>query len=177
MKYKTTTIICCIATILLCISCKADSTTYNQAIATDNQAELKTQGQQLPYYEAELAGHKLELMLARTYSQRSTGLMFYENLPEKNGMLFVYSSPRIMSFWMYNTKISLDLIFFSGDLLVTEWVKSMEPGYGKSPSELPRYVSEKPAQYALELKAGSIEELGISIGDRLDIPITLLYSD
>ncbi|MGM0598585.1 MAG: DUF192 domain-containing protein [Candidatus Rifleibacteriota bacterium] len=177
MKNKTVTIICCIITILFCISCKADSSTYSASINTESPIQGNTQGQKLPFYEAELAGNKLELMLARTHAEKSAGLMFYEDLPEKTGMLFVYSSPRIMSFWMYNTRIPLDLIFFSNDLMVTEWVKTMKPGFGKNPSELPRYLSENPAQYALELKAGSIEKLGISIGDRLDIPITLLYSE
>lgn len=103
--------------------------------------------------------------------------MFYETLPENEGMLFVYSSPRIMSFWMYNTRIPLDLVFFSDQLTVTEWIESMQPGYGTVPTLLPRYVSQLEAQYALELNAGAIKKLGIKVGDSLEIPLTLLYSD
>ncbi len=103
--------------------------------------------------------------------------MFYESLEPDQGMLFVYSTPRIMSFWMYNTKISLDLVFFSDQLRVTEYIESMEPGYGIPPEMLPRYVSQISAQYALELKAGSVKRLGIKSGDQLEIPLTMLYSD
>jgi hypothetical protein len=116
-------------------------------------------------------------MLARTNSEKSKGLMYFDTLGEKEGMLFVYSSSQIMSFWMYNTKIPLDLIFFSENLEVTEWVKHMKPGFGIPPTQLPRYISSMPAQYALELNAGSIEKFGIKYGDKLEIPITMLYSE
>lgn len=133
--------------------------------------------QQLPKVDASLAGHSLKIMLARSANEKSQGLMFYETLAEDEGMLFVYSEPRQMSFWMYNTKIELDIVFFSPDLQITEFIRSMQPGFGKSPNQLPRYVSEHPAQYALELKAGTIDRLGLQTGDRLEIPITMLYSD
>lgn len=103
--------------------------------------------------------------------------MYYDFLAENHGMLFVYQTPRTMSFWMKNTKIPLDLVFFSDTLEITEWIENMQPGYGKPENLLPRYTSQSPAQYALELPAGSIVRLGLKTGDRLDIPVTLLYSD
>ncbi|MEW6708922.1 MAG: hypothetical protein AB1403_03795 [Candidatus Riflebacteria bacterium] len=42
---------------------------------------------------------------------------------------------------------------------------------------MPRYISQMPAQYALELKGGMIKKAGIKVGDRLDIPVTMLYSE
>lgn len=133
--------------------------------------------QVLPETAATLAGTSLKIMLARSYEEKALGLMYYPSLDENRGMLFVYSEPRSMSFWMKNTMIPLDLVFFSPDLEVTEWIKSMQPGYGSPESTLPRYTSTGPAQYALELNAGMIDKLSLKVGDRLDIPITLLYSD
>lgn len=127
--------------------------------------------------EANLSGQKLNIMLARTETEKAKGLMFFESLPENAGMLFVYNTPRVMSFWMKNTMIPLDLVFFSENLEITEWIEGMVPGYGKTDASLPRYVSKLPAQYALELNAGSIARLGLKKGDRLEIPLTLLYSD
>lgn len=43
--------------------------------------------------------------------ERGRGLMFVEEMPMMTGMLFVYESPRRVSFWMKNTLIPLDMIF------------------------------------------------------------------
>lgn len=133
--------------------------------------------QTLPTAEAILAGNNLTLWLARTHPEKSYGLMFFDAITNDHGMLFVYDSPRIMSFWMKNTRIPLDLIFFSENLEINGWIKDMQPGYGLPERSLPGYVSDLPAQYALELNAGSIDRLKLKLGDRLEIPITLLYSD
>jgi uncharacterized membrane protein (UPF0127 family) len=164
---------CLVLISICCSSCQADA----------NSSAPSTSGihsgipQQLEKVDASLAGHSLRIMLARTMDEKSQGLMFYDSLPENEGMLFVYPSPRLMSFWMYNTKIELDLVFLSDQLTITEFVRSMQPGYGLPATQLPRYVSTIPAQYALELKAGQIDQLGLKIGDQLDIPITMLYSE
>ena len=132
------------------------------------------QPQVLPAVNARLSGQNLELMLAKTDYQRAKGLMFYDEIATYSGMLFVYDTPHQMSFWMMNTKIPLDLIFFSEELRVTEYINNMLPGYGKPANTLPHYQSVGTAQYALELKAGSIERFNIKVGDKLDIPKILL---
>lgn len=127
--------------------------------------------------EATLAGHRLTIWLARTYPEKAKGLMYVDSIAENQGMLFIYEAPQIMSFWMKNTRIPLDLVFFTKNLEINGWIKDMQPGYGLPERSLAHYVSELPAQYALELKAGSIERLALKHGDRLEIPLTLLYSD
>lgn len=124
-----------------------------------------------------LGGHKLDVMLARNSAEKTKGLMYFSKLSDNQGMLFVYDTPQIMSFWMKNTKIPLDLVFFSENLEITEWIEGMLPGYGKPDGLLPHYTSKRPAQYAIELSAGSVVRLGLKPGDRLEIPITLLYSE
>jgi uncharacterized membrane protein (UPF0127 family) len=126
---------------------------------------------------ATLAGHSLRLWLARTYQEKARGLMYIEAIADDQGMLFIYDSPRIMSFWMKNTRIPLDLVFLGANLEINGWIKEMQPGYGLAERSLPHYESEIPAQYAIELNAGSIERLGLKPGDKLEIPLTLLYSE
>lgn len=133
--------------------------------------------QRLPTVKAKLAGHDFRIMLARTNYQKAKGLMFYYYLPEDEGMLFVYRYSQQMSFWMKNTRIPLDLVFFSSDLKVTEWIENMTPGYGKNDTFLMHYKSVGYAKYALELKAGTVKKLGIKKGDELEIPKALLYSE
>ncbi len=163
---------------LFCQACRADSGSSAPAAQPWSPVTVK-QGsfQVLPETRASLAGHDLSIMLARTFDEKALGLMFYEKLEDNRGMLFVYSAPRLMSFWMKNTMIPLDLIFFSEDLEITEWIEGMEPGFGKPEAGLPHYKATGPAQYALELNAGMVKKLGLKKGDKLEIPITLLYSD
>jgi len=138
---------------------------------------LKREPQKVTVTDATLGGHAFKIMLTRTTDEKAKGLMFFDRLAENEGMLFVYNSPRTMSFWMKNTRIPLDLVFFSENLEVTEWIEGMVPGYGKPDFMLQRYISNLPAQYALELASGTIARLQLKTGDRLEIPLTLLYSD
>lgn len=159
-------------TVLLFLFCF----TTNSSVA-QQYPQFSPEPQKLSFVNASLGNNPLKLMIARTNYERAKGLMFYEEIASSTGMLFVFKEPHKMSFWMRNTRIPLDLIFFSEDLAVTEWIKNMVPGYGKPIYRLNHYTSKEKAKYALELKAGSIEELNIKIGDRLEIPLILLYCE
>ncbi len=132
--------------------------------------------QELPWVDVRLGETPLRVMIARTEQEKRTGLMFRRRLAPDEGMLFVYDSPHQMTFWMKNTLLPLDLVFFGPDLTVTEFIEGMVPGVGRSDDELPRYTSTGPAQYALELASGSVRRLGITPGLSLEIPLTLLHS-
>ncbi len=105
------------------------------------------------------------------------GLMFRTDLGTDSGMLFCYNSPQPMVFWMKNTRIPLDIVFFDPDLRIVDWIEGMKPGYGLPEVQLPRYAAKVPAQYALELASGSIKARGLALGDRLIVPLPLLHAD
>lgn len=54
---------------------------------------------------------RFSIDVADDAEERGRGLMFVEQMPQMSGMLFVYESPRRVSFWMKNTLIPLDMIF------------------------------------------------------------------
>ncbi len=69
-------------------------------------------GQVLPISaQVKIADQLIQLEVARTPEQQEMGLMYRTNLPNDRGMLFPFSPPRPVGFWMKNCNISLDMIF------------------------------------------------------------------
>lgn len=99
--------------------------------------------------------------LAITPEQRRRGLSFRMELPEGTGMLFVFDEPEILSFWMRDCYIPLDIAFVGPDRRVVQtYTMSVEPDRaGRA-----RYESNLPAQWALEVPAGSLARAGVKVG-------------
>ena len=86
-------------------------------------------------------------------------------LPKNEGMLFIFSESMYQSFWMKNTKIALDILFFDEHLeLVT--IHRAQP-CKSDPCQI--YSSTKPVKYVLELVAGSVETFSLKEGLRLQL--------
>lgn len=103
---------------------------------------------------------KLLVELADEPEERSRGLTFREGLPEWQGMLFIFDKPQTLSFWMKNTVIPLDIMFFDeGGKLVS--TVTMEPC---TEDPCPTYPSATAAQYALEVPAGFVMQHGVGNG-------------
>lgn len=109
------------------------------------------------------AGERLnfDVYLALTPEQQRRGLMFIRHLPERTGMLFVYDEPRILSIWMKNTYIPLDLLFVDADGRVESIV------HNATPLSLDSRPSKWPAKYVLELNGGSAIRFNIGTRSRL----------
>ena len=86
-----------------------------------------------------------------------------ESLGEDRGMLFVFESENVLSFWMKNTLIPLDIVFVDENLAVVD-VQTMRPEHETASGPLPIYTSATPALYAIELNEGMAEECGIEPG-------------
>ena len=66
----------------------------------------------------ELGGQKFQVELALTQEEQAMGLMFRESMPDDHGMLFVFGGEARRSFWMKNTRIPLDILYFDSDLVL-----------------------------------------------------------
>ena len=132
--------------------------------------------QVLQWHPARLGSATLRLMIARSSVEKAKGLMFRPSLNPDEGMLFCYSQPQPMVFWMKNTLIPLDVIFFDRTLTICDKIEGMKPGNGLPDHLLPRYPCKTDAQYALELPVGSIKRLEIRHGMTLEISLPLLFT-
>jgi uncharacterized membrane protein (UPF0127 family) len=114
--------------------------------------------------------HAFEVWVAATERERALGLMHVaasQLAPTSDGaargMLFVYPVEQALSFWMKDTPTALDIAFMDADgTLVT--LSAM------APLDTSRHPSVKPAQYALEVLAGTYAALGVAVGDRASLP-------
>ena len=117
-----------------------------------------------------LAGKTYELELADTPEKRTIGLMNKSFMPVNEGMLFVFDSSGIYPFWMKDTKIALDMIWVndSGEIV---FIKENAQPCSNIVSAICTSVIPgiKPAKYVIELNGGQSKELGLKIGDKLDL--------
>ena len=101
---------------------------------------------------------RIKVEIARTPYQRARGLMYRESLAEDAGMLFIFEREEVQSFWMKNTKISLDIFFINDKGRVVGVIENAEPYSEKS-----LYI-DKPSRYVLETNAGLAKERGFYEG-------------
>ena len=110
--------------------------------------------------------HVFNVELAISATERSRGLMHRKSLAPNSGMLFIYSKPQIISFWMKETLIPLDLIFFDANGQLIEIHHNIQPC---EVTTCKTYTNKKPAQFALELAGGAAKKFGIKAGSGFSI--------
>lgn len=114
----------------------------------------------------EVQGQRFKVAIADDDPSRTRGLMFVDQLPKDEGMLFIFRSEAPRAFWMKNTRIVLDIIYLDKNLAVVDIIKNAKPCRS---ARCPSYPSQKPAQYVLELNGGLSDELGLNIGDVITV--------
>jgi hypothetical protein len=101
--------------------------------------------------------------IALTEEDRAYGLMYRKEMPEGQGMIFLEPEmrPRVISMWMKNTYIPLDMIFINAQGIVSHIHE------GAIPHDLTSISSIEPAIAVIELNAGEVQKHKISAGDKL----------
>ena len=97
------------------------------------------------------------VLVAQSEEEKERGLQDVIELDSDEGMLFIYTQPQTLEFWMHETSLHLDIIFIDED-----WkVKSVQQG---TPFD-DTILSCDDVQYVLELNQGS----GVKEGDEIDV--------
>ena len=109
--------------------------------------------------------HVFSVEMATNDQEREKGLMFRKELPDGRGMLFDFSPEQMVSMWMKNTYISLDMIFIRSDGRVLRVAENTEPFSTRI------IASGGPVKGVLEVVAGSARKYGIEPGDRVAHPL------
>ena len=113
----------------------------------------------------ELAGQRFTVELADDDAERARGLMFRDAMAEDRGMLFVHDTQEPQAYWLKNTRIALDILYFDNDRKLVAQQRDVPPcSLGAA---CPSYPSNAPARYVLELNAGQAEKLKLQDGATL----------
>lgn len=113
---------------------------------------------------------EIQVELADDEAERAQGLMFRKSLEQGSGMLFVYDTPRAVSFWMRNTYIPLDLVFLDQ----TGVIRHIHPrAVPLDETPIPGATPGDPdphRQMILEIGGGEAERLGLAVGQPMAHP-------
>ena len=105
-----------------------------------------------------------QVEIAETATERERGLMYRTQLPESHGMLFIQPEAKPVGFWMKNTYLPLDILYFDSTGQLIELYANVPPCTAPA---CPIYASTAAVKYILEIKGGSVSRLGLKLGARL----------
>jgi len=127
-----------------------------------SKIQFKKQGE--VYFQDSLKNlkKKIDVEIAETEETRHLGLMFRENMPEDQGMLFLFPAEEFQSFYMKKAIMPLDIMFVNSKKQIVKIHRRTEPFSEKS---LP---SMKPSMYVVEVNAGFSDKYNIKEGDHID---------
>ncbi len=111
----------------------------------------------------------LNVEIASTEEARNAGLMNRPSLEKDRGMLFIFQEEGRYTFWMKNMTFPLDMIWINKNMEVIAIGTYVEP-CTKGPICY-SITPDKEALYVLEVNTGTADELGINLGDKVDIKI------
>jgi uncharacterized protein len=114
----------------------------------------------LPVVQLQAGMHNIRAQVARSVNERATGLMHRREMPQHEGMLFIFEQPSQQCFWMKNTLLPLSIAFVADDGTVVN-IRDMQP------QSLDSHCSDKPVRYVLEMNQGWFAKRGVKAGFKL----------
>lgn len=128
-----------------------------------------------------IAGKAFKLEIAADQASITQGLMGRESIPDGTGMIFIMPDAQYRGFWMKNCLTDMDIVFLDArgyvtatHHMVTEPPQQEGETLAAYEARLKRYQSGYPAQFALELPPGSVEQLNVRFEDRINLDLERL---
>ena len=112
------------------------------------------------------SGKKVTVEIMRQTIELMKGMMFRDSLAEDHGMLFVHPKEDKIAYWMYETRIPLDIIWMDRSHKIVE-VSANTPPCKTEAAQCPKYGGTEVSAYVLELNGGAAAKYGLKVGDVL----------
>ena len=130
-------------------------------VACSGQAQTQgTPQTTLPRIKLQAGMFQIDAQVAQTPDQRGIGLMYRTEMPQHEGMLFVFEQPATQCFWMKNTVLPLTAAFVADDGTIVN-LADMKPQTTDS------HCSTQPVRFVLEMHQGWFAKKGLKAGSRL----------
>lgn len=105
--------------------------------------------------------YEFQLEIADTDESRMRGLMYRTDFPANGAMLFVFDQRRLITMWMRNTPLPLDMLFLDEQGIIQTIHQNAVPF---SEAIISSGVA---VSYVVELHAGDVARFGIKAGDKV----------
>lgn len=128
-------------------------------VCSSGQAR-ETPQMDLPRIKLGAGMYVIDTQVAATPQQRATGLMFRRQMPQAEGMLFVFEQAAEQCFWMKNTLLPLTAAFVADDGTIVNLADM-------APQTTDSHCSAKPVRFVLEMNQGWFAQKGIKAGFKL----------
>lgn len=133
--------------ILFSISCSSSAADLKEVVISSDGKSLAT----------------VKVEIADSPSERAKGLMYRKELPEDQGMWFIFGKEVNHPFWMENTFLSLDIIFVDSNNKIVSIARKT------TPLSRDKIHSSGPYKYVLEVNAGYADKYGLKTGDNINL--------
>jgi uncharacterized membrane protein (UPF0127 family) len=150
----------------LLMSCSSPTPATSSAVVPTQTEVAMNSEQTLPISaQAVFKDRAIALEVAKTPQQQALGLMYRTTLAADRGMLFPFQPPQTVSFWMKNVRFPLDMIFLRNG--VVQDIAASVPPCTNEPCST--YGPKVPIDQVIELRGGRAAELGLKVGDRVQL--------
>ena len=123
-------------------------------------AQAQTPQTNLQHTRLTAGMYQIDAQVAQTPQQREIGLMFRKEMPQTEGMIFVFEQPGTQCFWMKNTLLPLTVAFVADDGRIVN-LEDMQPMTEDS------HCSREPVRFVLEMNQGWFAKRGLKAGIKL----------
>lgn len=134
-------------------------------LASATLAATAQSPQRLRKIELQAGMHRVQAQLALSDDERATGLMHVREMPQHEGMLFVFEQAGQQCFWMRNTLLPLAIAFLRDDGSIVNIAEM------KALDDKTNHCSAEPVRFALEMNAGWFAKRGMKPGSKLSGPV------
>lgn len=115
-----------------------------------------------------IRGERFRVEVADTFASRELGLGGREGLAEDEGMLFLFNSLSVRTFWMKDVSFPIDIIWIAGDKVVG-FAQNTTPHTNQFVGQIARYKSPEVVDKVLEVSGGTVKRVGIIVGDGVEV--------
>ncbi len=134
------------------------------AAAGEGSAQVLPLDPQPVVIAAQSGSKSYSVEIADNASERAVGMMFRKTAPQDRAMLFDFGQTRLVTMWMRNTFVPLDILFIDDEMRIVTISRNAVPRSEEFIS------SGGPVRFALELAAGEADRDGLRVGDLVQHP-------